>query len=361
MEDLIANLSKDELRNLIQVFDIQIAIVIILLVFFTRNFVSRVILKIFDKFLKKSENTEESEMYEPIKKMYIFMGFYLAVKILPVSSKLSIIMTALLKSALIIFATKIINSTVFVADSKLFRKNGKGKSETVSNFICKIARIIIWVVAIYVILVFILGFTQINGLVAGLGIGTVVISLAAQDTVKSLFSGITILTEKPFVIGDWIEVGDYAGTVIDISFRSTRIRCSDNSIITIPNSTITSEYVINWNKLKSRRFDCILPLSMKDVNSEKIKNIIKELKIVICSKDYVQRDTVYVGFNGIADYSYNIKIFLYVTETNYNKYLKLEEDLNCELLNVLAKENVELAYPTQTINVHSMEKVKRTN
>lgn len=360
MEDLISNLSKDELRNLIQVFDIQIAIVIILIVFFTRSFVSKIILKVAGRFLKKSENTEESEMYGPIKKMYLFLGFYLAVKVLPVSSRLSIIMTALLKSALIIFATKIINSTIFVADSKLFR-NGKGKSETVSNFICKMARLITWVIAIYVILVFVLGFTQINGLVAGLGIGTVVISLAAQDTVKSLFSGITILSEKPFVIGDWIEVGEYAGTVIDISFRSTRIRCANNSIITIPNSTITSEYVINWNKLKSRRFDCILQLDMKEVDPDKIKKIIKELKVVISSKDYVLKDTLYVGFNGIADYSYNIKIFVYLTETNYNKYLKLEEDLNCEFLNILAKENVELAYPTQTVNVHNVEKVKSKN
>lgn len=358
MDDLVSNLSREELKNLIQVFDIQIAIVILLLIFFTRSFVSRVILKVFDFFLKKKVTPESSEMYEPIKKMYLFIGVYLAFKILPIPIRLSIIMTSLFKSALVIFITKIINSTIFVSNSKLFKKSRRGKSETVSVFICKIARIITWVIAIYIILVFILGFTQINGLVTGLGIGTVVISLAAQDTVKSLFSGITILSERPFVIGDWIEVGNYAGTVIDISFRSTRIRCADNSVITIPNSTITSEYVINWNKLKSRRFDCTLNLEMKDVDSEKIKDIIKELKVVICSKDYVQRDTVYVGFNGISDYSYDIKIFLYVTETNYIKYLKIQEDLNCEFLNVLSKENIGLAYPTQTLNVHNIENKK---
>lgn len=353
MDNLIANLSKDELRNIIQVFDFQIAIVIILLVFLTRNFAAKIILKFFDLFTKKKEKPQTSEMYKPIKLMYIFLGVYLAVKILPLSKRLVIIMTSLLKSALVIFATNIINSTIFVKDSRFLTKKNKGKNETVSNFICKIARAVTWIISIYIILVVILGFNQINGLVAGLGVGTVVISLAAQDTVKSLFSGITILSEKPFSIGDWIQVGTYAGTVIDISFRSTRIRCADNSIITIPNSTITADYVINWNKLKSRRYDCILRLSMKDLNSEKIKNIIKELKVVICSKDYVQRDTVYVGFNAIAEYSYNIKIFVYVTETNYEKYLKIEEDLNCEFLNVLAKENVELAYPTQTVNFNN--------
>lgn len=355
MDELVANLSRDELKNLIQVFDVQIAVVIILLAFFTRNIIAKVILKIFDLFIKKKEKPEESEMYAPIKNMYIFIAFYLAVRILPIPIRLSIIMTSLFKSALVIFATKIINSTLLAGDSKLFKGRGKTRNEAVSNFISRIVRAIAWIIALYVILVFILGFTQINGLVAGLGIGTVIISLAAQDTVKSLFSGIAILSEKPFVIGDWIEIGEYAGTVIDISFRSTRIRAANNAVITIPNSTVTEEYVINWNKLKSRRFDANLHLNMDSVDPDKIKDIIKELKVVICAKDYVQRDTVYVGFNGISDYCYNIKIFVYVTETNYNRYLKVEEDLNCEFLNVLKKENVELAYPTQTVNVKNFE------
>ena len=353
MDALIASLPREELRNIIQVFNVQIAIVIVLLVFLTRNIVSKVILEVYELITKKKEKPQNSEMYGPIKFMYMFMGLYLAVKIVPISTKWSIIMTSLLKSALIIFITNVINSTIFVKNSKFFMKRNKGRSESVSNFICKLARIIAWVIAIYIILVVILGFTQINGLITGLGIGTVVISLAAQDTVKSMFSGVSILSEKPFVIGDWIEVGEHSGTVIDISFRNTRIRGIDNAIVTIPNSVITSEYVVNWNKLKSRRYDCDLNLVMKDTNSEKIKNIIKELKVVISSKDYVQRDTLYVGFNGISDYSYKIKIFVYVTETNYIKYLKVEEDLNCEIINVLAKENVEIAYPTQTINVHN--------
>ena len=355
MDNFMVNISREELLHLIQVFDIQIAIVIVLLAYLTRNIISKLIVKIYDFITNRKEKAQNSEMYEPIKLMYMFMAIYLAVKILPISTKMSIIMTSLLKSALVIFATNIINSTIFVKDSRFFKKRNKGRSETVSNFICKLCRIIAWIVSIYIILVVILGFTQINGLVTGLGVGTVVISLAAQDTVKSLFSGISILSEKPFVIGDWIGVGDYTGTVIDISFRSTRIRCADNSIITIPNSTITSEYVINWNKLKSRRFDCTLNLEMKDLTPDKIKNIIKELKVVICAKDYVQRDTVYVGFNSISDYSYDIKIFVYVTETNYLKFLKIKEDLNCEFINVLAKENVELAFPTQTLNVHNVD------
>jgi len=358
MDDILANLSSEELLKLIRVFDVQIAIVLVILAFFTRNIVSKAVIEVYNFISKRKEKPENSEMYGPVKFMYLFMVFYLSVKILPISQNWTIVMTSLLKSALVIFVTNVINSVVFVRDSKFFRSKNKGRNEAVANFIYKFARVVAWIVAIYIILVVILGFTQINGLVTGLGIGTVVISLAAQDTVKSLFSGISILSEKPFVIGDWIEVGEHAGTVIDITFRSTRIRSITNAVVTIPNSTITSEYVVNWNKLKARRFDFNLALKMEDVDPDKIKAIIKEIKVVICSKDYVLGDTVYVGFNGIENYSYNIKIFTQVSETNYMKSLKLQEDLNCEFLNILKKENVRLAYPTQDVHVHNIEENK---
>ena len=91
-----------------------------------------------------------------------------------------------------------------------------------------------------------------------------------------------------------------------------------------------------------------------NIEPDKIKNLIKELKVVICSKDYVKADTVYIGLNKIADYSLDIKIFMYLTETNYVKFLKLQEDLNYEFLKVLAKENVALAYPTETVHVKNI-------
>ena len=70
---------------------------------------------------------------------------------------------------------------------------------------------------------------------------------------KSLLSGVVIFTDRPFEIGDWVEIGVYQGTVKDITFRSTRIQTITNAIVTIPNSLITAESVTNWNKLKTRR------------------------------------------------------------------------------------------------------------
>ena len=175
-------------------------------------------------------------------------------------------------------------------------------------------------------------------------------ALAAQDMVKSILSGIAILSDKPFVIGDWIEVDQFQGTVIDITFRSTRIKSYNNAVITIPNSTITSNYVVNWNRLTSRRFDCVLNLTL-DTPSEKIKKIVKEIKLMLQNDPKVIKETVEVTLNEIASSSCNVKIFLYVREAEYAKFLHAKQDILCNLLYLFEKENVELAYPTQTLFV----------
>ena len=187
-----------------------------------------------------------------------------------------------------------------------------------------------------------------TGLFTALGIFSAAVALAAQEIVKSLIGGMEILTDKPFIIGDWIEVGTHQGTVIDITYRSTRIKSYNNAIITIPNSSITAESIINWNRLSSRRFETNLRLSL-DTTSEKLKKIVKEMKLVLENNASVMKDTVEVHVSAISPSSVDIFIFLYVKETDYSKFLKIKEELLCTLLFLVEKENIELAYPTQTL------------
>ena len=140
------------------------------------------------------------------------------------------------------------------------------------------------------------------------------------------------------------------GPVVDISFRSTRVKSFDNTIITIPNSVVTTEYVKNWNKLKSRRFDCILTLD-KETSVEKTKKLISQIKLVLKQNSKVNSDTVEVFLNDISSYSNDIKIFLYINEVNYIKFSKIKEEIYYDLVELLEKENIELAFPTQTVQI----------
>ena len=344
------------LNDLLKIFDIQIAIAVLLFFVIFRTVFSRILIKIYYKIIKSKKNPKDSSMYRPLNIMFILIGIYCMIKVLPTSAQTLKIMNQIYKLVIIYYALKILTSLIS-PDSIFFKKFFKDPTnKTVNMFLCQIAKFIIWVMYIFIIVAEI-GY-DLSGLVTALGVGSAAIALAAQDLVKSLISGVTILTDKPFVIGDWIEVDQYQGSVIDITFRSTRIKSFNNSVVTIPNSVITSSYVINWNRLTSRRFECILNLSL-ETPSEKIKKIVKEIKVVLENDPKVIRETIQVSLIDITACSNDIKIVLFLRESEYGKFLKAKQDVLCSLLFLVEKENIDLAYPTQTLYVKRKEELEQ--
>lgn len=351
-------LTSINLDSLLKLFDFQIAICILLIFVIFRGLFSKVLIKIYYKLIKSNKNPKESTMYKPLNIFFVLLGIFCMINILPTSKFFLDILNQIFAVIAIYFITKAI-STLITEDSIIGKRYFKNSKNTaVNKFVCKIARCVLWFIA-FIISATVLGFdlSIFSGLVAGLGIASAGAALAAQDIVKSILSGMAILSDKPFVIGDWIEVDKYQGTVIDITFRSTRIKSYDNSVVTIPNSTITSNYVVNWNRLTSRRFDCILNLAL-ETPTEKIKKVIKELKIVLQNDPKVIRETVEVTLNAISATSCDLKIFLYVREAEYGKFLQAKQELLCSILNVFEKENIDLAYPTQTLYVKRKDEVE---
>lgn len=358
METLKQMLNSIDLNNLLKIFDIQISIAVLLFFVVFRTIFSRIIIKIYYKITKSKKHPKDSQMYKPFNVFFVLLGLYCMIHILPTSENVLSIMNDIFKVIVVYYITKAI-STLINEDSILFKKIVKNsKNKAVDRFICKIIKVFLWIIFI-VIALNELGFelNGLSGLITGLGIGSAALALAAQDLVKSVLSGFAILTDKPFIIGDWIEVGSYQGTVVDITFRSVRIKTSNNSVVTIPNSIITSDYVINWNRLNSRRLDCTLNLHL-DTSTEKIRKLIKEIKLVLQNHPDVIKETVEVHLDAISAYSSDIKIFLYVNVSSYIEFLRVKEDVLCSLLFLAEKENVELAYPTQTLYVNGKENKK---
>ena len=348
MLDLIHSINVE---SLLKFFDSQMAIGLFLFFTIFRGVFSRLVIRFYYMIIKKDKSPKESSMYKPLNIFFVLLGIFCMINMLPTNQKALDLMNQTFSVVVIFYITKAL-STLITEDSVLGKKYfKKSKNPAVDKFVCNILRVCLWIVFALVAATR-LGFdlSVFSGLVAGLGIASAGAALAAQDMVKSILSGIAILSDKPFVIGDWIEVDQFQGTVIDITFRSTRIKSYNNAVITIPNSTITSNYVVNWNRLTSRRFDCVLNLTL-DTPSEKIKKIVKEIKLMLQNDPKVIKETVEVTLNEIASSSCNVKIFLYVREAEYAKFLHAKQDILCNLLYLFEKENVELAYPTQTLFV----------
>lgn len=358
MDKIKQMITSIDLDSLLKLFDIQIAIGVLLFFVLLRKVLSSLVIKIYYKIIKSKKVAKESSMYKPLNTFFILLGVFCMINILPTSNEVLVVMDAAFSIVLIYFLTKAI-STLLTVESILGKKVFKNSKNTAINkFLCIAAKIVLWIVA-FLIVVEKLGFdiSIFSGLFAGLGVASAAAALAAQDMVKSILSGMAILTDKPFVIGDWIEVDKYQGTVIDITFRSTRIKSYDNSVVTIPNSTITSNYVVNWNRLTSRRFDCMLNLAL-DTSSDKIQKMVKEIKLILENDPNVIKETVQVNLHEITNSSCNIKIYLYVREADYAKFLKIKQTMLCNILYLFEKENIDLAYPTQNVYIKRKEETE---
>lgn len=181
-------LSSIDLDSLITIFDIQIASALVIIALLIKGVVARVIIRIVYSLTKNSKKAKESEMYAPIKKMFVISVVYVALRIIPKGERLTVIINELFKTIIIIFVTKLITTLVY-ADSKILKKFlKKSENDKVNDFVCKIIRGIVWAISIFVIINE-LGFLEdISGLITGLGFASAIIALAAQELVKNLLS-----------------------------------------------------------------------------------------------------------------------------------------------------------------------------
>lgn len=181
-------LSSIDLDSLLTIFDIQIALAIVVIAFLTKGLVSRIIIAIVYKFTKNTKKAKESEMYGPIKKMFVILSVYIALLIIPKGERMAYIINELFKVVIIVFITKLITTLVH-SDSKYLKKFlKKRKDDRVNDFVCKILRGLIWGVSILVIINELGYIKNLTGLLTGLGFASAIIALAAQELVKNLLS-----------------------------------------------------------------------------------------------------------------------------------------------------------------------------
>ena len=221
-------------------------------------------------------------------------------------------------------------------------------NKTVANFTSKILKYIIYIGAgLLILTVFDINPTS---LIAGLGVGSAVIALAAQDFAKNLISGFSLMADKPFLVGDWIQVGNNEGTVIEMSFRCTKIQTSDNTIVTIRNSVFTTNNVVNCSRMKQRRYSLNVKVPL-ETSADKMERIIQKLRLTLVSNDDVDKESVQVHFDTIGLDSMNIAIYMYTDILDYTQYLIFRQKINEQILKVLEGENIKMAYPGQNVYV----------
>ena len=331
------------------IIDIIIAIGIIVIFKIFSTGIANIVTKILRKKMKKTER-KKSAMYNTTKKLVNLIGIYIAILFLKRPLLISAVVfgyiTKIFKVLVIYSIARIIAESITMDTFRKFSNNDEDEGDGISTFVVKIIRGLVYIIATFIAILE-LGY-DLSGLVTGLGISSVVITLAAQNLAKDLLGGFVIFTDKPFKVGDWIQFGDYEGTVEDITYRSTRLRTFENSIVNIPNSIIANESLINCSKIEKRRYKINLGLTL-ETPLNKVKTVEEKIKTMLKEKEDVMDDSIIVKFDKITDNTINLLIYAFTDSVDYGSFLKQKEEINFKIMQILESENVELAYDTKTI------------
>ena len=210
----------------------------------------------------------------------------------------------------------------------------------------------------YKVLVVILGVATIaqesgfpiGSIVAGAGLIGLTISLAAQESASNLFSGIVILLDKPFSVGDWITVGDVEGEVIDINFRSTRIRSPDKTVNVITNSKICSATVQNAALRTMRLYKFTLGVTYSTTRPQ-LEKLMQDLQAMLDESPLTNHGTNIVQLASFGDSSINILISAYLLTNVYAEFLQMQNDLNLNIMDIMQADGVDFAFPSTSVYI----------
>ncbi|MBW3019365.1 mechanosensitive ion channel family protein [Candidatus Woesearchaeota archaeon] len=188
---------------------------------------------------------------------------------------------------------------------------------------------------------------DIGALLAGLGIGGLAFALAAKDLLANIFGSVTILTDKPFSIGQRIKINGFDGFVREINVRTTRVETMEGNMLYIPNAKFTDSMLENVSKEKARKIVMNIGVTYDTSNAKMKKAVDIIQKILDTQKSLKEGSLVY--FTEFGDSALNILVIYWITDKD--NILPIKHDINMKIKEQLEKAKIDMAFPTQTIHV----------
>ena len=226
-------------------------------------------------------------------------------------------------------------------EQKIESNAGAVTTATSAGFIL---RLMIWL-ALILIALDNLG-VNIKTLIAGLGISGIAVALAVQNILGDLFASLSIVLDKPFVIGDFIIVNDYLGTVENVGLKTTRIRSLSGEQLVFSNGDLLKSRIRNFKRMYERRVVFSIGV-LYQTPYEKLRLIPKMIREIIENQEPVRFDRAH--FKEYGDYSLKFEIVYWIHSPDYNIYMDIQQAINLEIYKKFEESDIAFAYPTQTL------------
>ena len=338
---------------------------IILLVLIFNRLISKLIghllYRLFRRFTAQSMADQFIKLLlKPIELLVIIVSFAFAITFLKYPEVLDVsiygihltsIFKVIYKLILVVAFTwmslRITDFIMLILAVKAEKTEGKLDDQLIP-FVKDFLKVVLVIVAIFIILGVVLDL-NINSLLAGVGIGGLAIAFAAQHSLENLLGSFTIFLDRPFTVGDFIQVGDVMGTVEKVGFRSTRIRTADKTYVTLPNKQIVDSQLNNYSLRTLRRVKFFVGLTY-DTTAEQIKAIVEDIQKLIDEHPKTNEDGI-IGFHEFGASSLDILVQYYAKILSWNDFVELKEELNFKIMEIVKKNGSDFAFPTQTLHL----------
>jgi len=183
---------------------------------------------------------------------------------------------------------------------------------------------------------------------AGLGIGSAAVALAVQPALINLLAGLTLYYEKAIRVGDFVRFGEYEGHVESIGVRSTRIRANDQTLISVPNSSLVNTEVVNWGY--SDRMEIGLELHLSDQTApDQMRWVLVKLREMLHAHPKIESETIRVRFAGYGDGSMDISVRVFALTTDWNDYYAIREDMLLRVKDIVEESGTDFPAESQTV------------
>ncbi len=186
---------------------------------------------------------------------------------------------------------------------------------------------------------------NVTALVAGLGIGGIAIALAVQGVLQDLFSAVSIVMDKPFMVGDFIVIGNKMGTVEQIGLKTTRIRALSGEQLIFSNKDLLSSQIQNFKRMQERRVQFSLGL-VYQTEPAKLRSVPNTVKSIIERQRDVRFERCHL--KNLGDYALEFEVVYWVLNPDYNLYMDRHHQINLDILQNFTQSGIDFAYPTNT-------------
>ena len=330
----------------------------LVLIFILRRVLTRIMIAPLRRMAKRTDSTYDDQALDavimPLRIIIVAIGVLVSAEILAVGDSIDAFIQTLGRSLIIVGVLMIMYRFVDLVaanSAQLAAITGMQIEEQLLPFV----RTAIRFIAIAIGLVIILqewGY-DVSGLIAGLGLGGLAFSLAAQDTVANLFGFVAIVSDNPFDVGEFIKTPDVEGVVEHVGLRSTRVRQLDQAVVYVPNNKLANSAILNWSRLEKRRLNFVLGVTY-EAGSGDIRVLLHRVREMLKAQEDVDPETIVVFFTDFGDSALNILVRAYLMIADWTIFTSEKERLQLEVMDIVDELGMSIAFPSTSIYIENL-------